>query len=82
MNEDAPPAREGQKPKLLDGVRSAVRTRHYSIRTEEAYVQWIGLFILLKALAHYPRSSHKGHLSGGKKMGLLYKELSLSVLAE
>jgi hypothetical protein len=27
------------KPKLLDQVRLAIRTRHYSIRTEEAYVQ-------------------------------------------
>ncbi len=25
-------------PKLLDQVRDAVRVRHYSIRTEEAYV--------------------------------------------
>lgn len=26
------------KPKLLDEVRDAIRTRHYSDRTEEAYV--------------------------------------------
>jgi hypothetical protein len=28
-------------PKLLDRVREAVRVRHYSRRTEEAYVTWI-----------------------------------------
>ena len=28
-------------PKLLDQVRSAIRARHYSRRTEEAYVHWI-----------------------------------------
>jgi hypothetical protein len=37
---------DGQKPKLLDQVRYAIRTKHYSIRTEEAYVQWIRRFIL------------------------------------
>lgn len=26
------------KPKLLDQVREAIRTRHYSVKTEEAYV--------------------------------------------
>ena len=33
-------------PKLLDRVREAIRTRHYSRRTEEAYVGWIRRFIL------------------------------------
>ena len=28
-------------PKLLDRVRDAIRLRHYSRRTEEAYVAWI-----------------------------------------
>ena len=28
-------------PKLLDQVRAAIRTRHYSIRTEEKYMNWI-----------------------------------------
>jgi hypothetical protein len=27
--------------KLLDRVRERFRTSHYSIRTEDAYVQWI-----------------------------------------
>ena len=29
-----------EPPKLLDRVRNAVRVRHYSPRTEEAYVMW------------------------------------------
>ena len=33
------------KPKLLEQVRAAIRLRHYSLRTEEAYVQWIKRFI-------------------------------------
>jgi integron integrase len=40
------------KPKLLDQVRLAIRTRHYSIRTEEAYVQWIKRFILFHHKRH------------------------------
>jgi len=31
---------------LLEQVREAVRTRHYSIRTEEAYIRWIREYIL------------------------------------
>ena len=34
------------QPMLLDQVRSAIRLRHYSIRTEEAYVNVIRRFIL------------------------------------
>jgi hypothetical protein len=31
-----------QRPqRLLDQVRDAIRTKHYSIRTEQAYVDWI-----------------------------------------
>ncbi|MEK7377748.1 MAG: hypothetical protein AABZ71_02495, partial [Candidatus Binatota bacterium] len=28
------------KPKLLDQVRQAIRTRHYSYMTEKAYIGW------------------------------------------
>ena len=35
-----------QKPKLLDQVREVIRMRHYSRRTEKAYVGWIRRFIL------------------------------------
>ena len=34
------------KPRLLDRVRELLRVRHYSIRTEQAYLQWIRRFIL------------------------------------
>ena len=32
-------------PKLLDQVRSRLRVKHYSIRTEQVYVDWIKRFI-------------------------------------
>ena len=38
--------------KLLDRVRDAIRTKHYSIRTEEAYVNWIKRFILFHDKRH------------------------------
>jgi len=44
-----PPA--GQ-PRLLDRVRHAIRARHYSLRTEEAYVAWIRRFILFHGKRH------------------------------
>lgn len=33
-------------PKLLDRVRQALQTRHYSRRTEKTYVAWIRRYIL------------------------------------
>ena len=39
-------------PKLLDRVRIAIRTRHYSRRTEEAYVAWIRRFIFFHHKRH------------------------------
>jgi len=41
--------------KLLDRVRDAIRLKHYSIRTEETYVDWIRRYILF----HHKRHPHK-----------------------
>jgi hypothetical protein len=32
------------KPKLLDEVRAVIRRKHFSIRTERTYVDWIRRF--------------------------------------
>jgi len=40
------------KPKLLDQVRQLLRLRHYSSRTEQAYVAWIRRFILFHGKRH------------------------------
>jgi len=40
------------KPKLLDQVRDAIRVKHYSIRTEQAYVDWSKRFILFHGKRH------------------------------
>src|SRR5258705_3405128 len=39
-------------PSLLTQWRVAIRTRHYSPRTEEAYVQWVRRFIRFCGLRH------------------------------
>lgn len=39
-------------PKLLEQVRQAIRARHYSRRTEEAYAFWIRRFILFHGKQH------------------------------
>lgn len=40
------------KPKLLDQLREAIRVRHYSLRTEEAYVQWVKRYIYYHGKRH------------------------------
>lgn len=41
-----------QPPKLLDRVRAEIRVRHYSIRTEEAYIDWVRRFIFFHHKRH------------------------------
>ena len=44
-----PPA---DRPKLLDQVRARIRAKHYSIRTETQYVQWVRRFFLFHGKRH------------------------------
>jgi integron integrase len=43
---------EPRKPKLLEQVRGVIRARHYSLRTEEAYVSWMRRFIVFNGKRH------------------------------
>lgn len=45
-------SQDRKSPRLLDQVRELIRIRHYSIRTEQAYVQWIRRFILFHDKRH------------------------------
>jgi integron integrase len=47
-----PPTPEPRKPKLLDCVRDAIRLKHYSLRTEKTYLDWIRRFILFHGKRH------------------------------
>jgi integron integrase len=40
------------EPKLLDQVREAIRVRHYSRRTEDAYVRWVLRFVKFHGTRH------------------------------
>lgn len=63
------PVSEARPPKLLERMRIHLRTRHYSIRTEEAYVDWARRFILFHGKRH------------PQEMGALEVEAFLSHLA-
>ena len=38
--------------RLLDQVRERIRYKHYSLRTEQAYVQWVKVFVKWSGLRH------------------------------
>lgn len=46
------PSPSSQPPRLLERVRLAIRSRHYSPRTEKAYLGWIRRFILFHGRRH------------------------------
>ena len=47
-----------QTPKLFDQIRSRLRLKHYSLRTEQAYVQWAKRYIIFHGKRH-PREMGK-----------------------
>ena len=50
VRESGPPT--AHPPRLLDRVREAIRARHYSRRTEKAYIHWIRRFIFFHDKRH------------------------------
>jgi integron integrase len=46
------PSEATGKPKLIHQLRAAIRVRHYSLRTEEAYVHWVKHFIYWSGMRH------------------------------
>jgi len=57
------------KPRLLDKMHAVLRVHHYSLRTENTYVQWVKRFILFHKKRH------------PEEMGKLEVEAFLSYLA-
>jgi integron integrase len=51
------------QPRLLDRVRDRIRLKHYSIRTEDTYVEWIRRFILFHGKRH-PTEMGAGEVEG------------------
>src|SRR6202163_846778 len=52
----------GKPKKLLDQVRDVMRLKHYSLRTERTYCDWIERFIRFQKLRH-PRDMGEAELS-------------------
>ena len=46
------PDANSRKPKLLEQLREAMRSRHYSPRTEQSYVHWVKRFIFFHKVRH------------------------------
>ena len=49
--------------RLLDQVRERIRYKHYSLRTEQAYVQWVRIFVKWHGLRH-PRDMGQLEIEG------------------
>jgi integron integrase len=50
-------------PKLLDQVRERIRLKHYSLRTEQAYVHWVKRYIIFHGKRH-PAEMGKAEIEG------------------
>ncbi|MGQ3684374.1 MAG: phage integrase N-terminal SAM-like domain-containing protein [Candidatus Loosdrechtia sp.] len=49
-----------RKPKPIDRLREALRSRYYSRRTEQAYCHWVKRFIFFHKVRH-PRNVQFGN---------------------
>lgn len=52
MQQTLPGKNETRKPKLLDEMRRVIRGKHYSLRTEKAYLDWVRRFVLFHGKRH------------------------------
>jgi site-specific recombinase XerD len=71
---------------FLEQERAAVRTRHYSLRTEEAYLRWIREYILFFGKRHPAEpgaadvSAFVSHLAVERKVAASTQSQALSAL--
>jgi integron integrase len=74
------------KPRLLDQVRETIRRKHYSIRTEEAYVDWIKRYIFFHQKRHPAEMNEReieqflNHLAVRKEVAASTQNQALSAL--
>ena len=55
------PRYESGAPRLLEQVREVIRSKHYSLRTEDAYIDWVRRFVRFCELRH-PRDCGSAEL--------------------
>jgi len=74
------------KPKLIDQVRDVIRRKHFSIRTERAYCDWIRRFILYHGKRHpaemgeHEITQFLSHLARDRQVAASTQNQSLSAL--
>lgn len=73
-------------PRLMDQVRTAIRLRHYSLRTEHIYLHWVKRFILFNNKRH-PRemgnkevSAFLSYLAVNRKVSASTQNQALSAI--
>jgi hypothetical protein len=75
-----------RQPKLLDQVRTVIRRKHYSIRTEEAYIDWIKGYIFFHDKRHPNQmgapevEAFLNHLAVARKVAASTQNQALSAL--
>lgn len=75
-----------EKPRLIDQTRNVLRLHHYSIRTEEVYIQWIKRFIYFhnkrhpKDMGEREVSSFLTHLAVDKHVSASTQNQALSAI--
>lgn len=64
-----------EKPKLLDEVKYLIRMKHYSRRTEEAYLKWIKQYIVFNGVKH-PNELESKHVESFLKFLAINKNVA------
>ena len=84
---DTQPVRVGSPPlRLLDRVRGLLRIRHFSRRTEQAYVAWIRRFIFFHGRRHPERlgasevTRYLSHLASSRQVSASTQNQAFSAL--
>ena len=74
------------KTKLLNQLTNAIRAKHYSIRTEQAYVNWVNRFIRFHQKKHPERmgepeiSAYLNYLAVNRKVAASTQNQALSAI--
>ncbi len=77
---------DASKPRLLDQVRTRMRLRHLSFRTEESYINWIKRFIFFHGKRHPAQmgadeiTAFLSHLAEEEKLGASTQNQAFSAL--
>lgn len=75
-----------RKPKLMNSIREALRSRHYSRCTEQAYCHWVKRFIFFHKVCHPAKMAESEintfltHLAVKEKVGASTQNQALSAL--